>query len=594
MELIALHRILMCRLALIAASLLAIATASNVQAASSNATLRHPRSTARTRLQSCLLQAGIEVVAADISTADLYFQASASDNVIYHYNPTLIAYPDSPSHVQQAVLCASEHSEAPIAARSGGHSFAGYGSGGMDGSVVIDLARLNSIVSHPNKGTVEVGPGARLGDVVKGLWHQGDAHRAISTGTCAGVGVGGLSLCGGFGPMSRKWGLTTDNILEADLVLANGTMVTVSEQRHRDLLWALRGSGSFFGIVTRFVFQSHDASSPVVSFEYRWAPSIDSVDKTIAVILAIQALSLEPNLSNDLGLHIQLRKPSQNDPQPSENRPISIELKGIYLGSAADWTKLQSKLKKQLSFQSAPQADFEDVKLRSYLQLMEDWDDFSKGEHKLDTESIHKQHNNFVTKSSLTLERNKGFDQKALRPLFQYIWDTSLTAGKDEELADGKHTFWAWNIYFELFGGGIPAHAQPKAKELSSFPHRDGLWLIQTAVGTVAHMDLAHTGHAYARELDSQVNRAIQAASLGRGGYSCYVDSELKEDEWKQLYYGPSIPRLEDIKIQVDPFNLFRNPQTLGTRKQIEARRNAKRHLDLLDSKAVSHRWSRL
>ena len=559
-----------------------------------NSAQHHPRVVARTRLQSCLLQAGIEVVAADISTADLYFQASASDNVIFHYNPTLIAYPKSPLHVRQAVLCTSEYSDAPIAARSGGHSFAGFGSGGMDGSVVIDLAHLNSVVSHPHQATVEVGPGARLGDVVKGLWHQADAHRAMSTGTCAAVGVGGLSLCGGFGPMSRKWGLTTDNILEADLVLANGSLVTVSEHHHPDLLWAIRGSGSFFGIVTRFLFQSYDASPPVVSFEYRWAPSIDTVDKTMAVLLAVQAFSLQPDLPNDLGLHIQIRKPSQKDPQPYANRPISIEVKGIFLGPSADWTNLEAKLKEHLRSLSAPQPDLETVTLRNYLELMEDWDDFSQSDHKLDTEAIHKQHNNFVAKSSLTLEPNKGFDRQALRPLLQFIWDTSLTAGQDAELADGKHAFWAWNIYFELFGGGSPAHAQPKVKQLSSFPNRDGLWLIQIAVGTMAHLELAHSGHVYARELDSHVNRAIQASGIGRGGYSCYVDSELNEDEWKQLYYGPSLSRLEDLKMQLDPTNLFRNPHTLGSRLQIEAQRKAKQHRDRLGSGSPSHRGSRL
>ncbi|KAJ9475029.1 FAD-binding PCMH-type domain-containing protein [Pseudozyma hubeiensis] len=534
-----------------------------------------PRSVSATRLRHCLDQAGIEVIAPDTSPADVYYQASASDNVVFHYNPALITYPNSASDVQRAVQCVSDHSDAPIAARSGGHSFAGFGSGGKDGSVIIDLARLSTVVSHPRESTVEVGPGARLGDVVKGLWQQGNARRAMSTGTCAAVGVGGLSLCGGFGPMSRKWGLTTDNILEADIVLANGSLVTVSEHDHPDLLWAIRGSGSFFGVVTRFLFQSYDASHPVISFEYRWAPSIDNVDKALAVISAVQAFALQPTLSNDLGLHIQLRKPSRSDPQPSQNRPLSIEVKGIFLGAASQWNRLEASFKKDLRAHSAPPPDAQTVTSRNYLELMQDWDDFGKGEHKLDTQAIHKQHNNFVTKSSLTLRRNQGFDKQALRPLLDYIWDTSLGAGLDVELPDGKHAFWAWNIYFELFGGGSPAHSQDSAKKLSSFPHRDGLWLIQTAVGTAAHMDLARSGHLYARELDARINRAIESSGLGRGGYSCYVDSELSEQEWKAMYYGSSIPRLEEIKLQIDPDNVFRNPQTLGSRREIEARRRA-------------------
>ncbi len=542
-----------------------------------------PRTAPKTRLQACLANAGIDIVAADISSPDLYFQASASDNVVFHYNPTLIAYPHSASQVQQAVLCASEFTDAPIAARSGGHSFAGYGSGGMDGSVIIDLANLSNVTSHPDKALVEVGPGARLGDVVKGLWSQHDAHRAMSTGTCAAVGVGGLSLCGGFGPMSRKWGLTTDNILEADLVLANGSLVTASEHQNTDILWALRGSGSFFGIVTRFVFRSHDASPPVVSFEFRWTPSLDSVDKALSVMTAVQALALEPNLSNDLGLHVQLRKPSRSDPQPSHQRPTTIEVKGIYLGPAHQWSALEARLRQLLASHSAPGPDLQKVKLLTYLELMQDWDDFGKGEHKLDTEAIHKQHNNFVTKSAVTLERDRGFDPAALRQLFQYIWDTSLTAGQEAQLADGKTTFWAWNIYFELFGGGRPAHAQPRAKELSSFPHRDGLWLIQIAVGTASFLELAHSGHEYARQLATRVYRAIDDSRIGRGGYSCYVDAELEEHEWKHLYYGSSIHRLENLKMQLDPYNLFRNPQSLGSQAEIQARRRASRHRDTLD-----------
>ncbi len=210
----------------------------------------------------------------------------------------------------------------------------------------------------------------------------------------------------------EKVGLTTDNILEADLVLANGTMITVSKTQHPDLFWAIRGSGSFFGIVTRFLFETHDASAPVISFEFRWTPSIDSVDKAVAVMSAVQALALERDLSNDLGLHVQLRKPSFSDPQPSQDRPFSIEVKGIFLGSSADWTALLQKFLDHLNARSAPHPDRESVSLRTYFELMEDWDDFGKPGDKLDTQAIHKQHNNFVTKSSLTLDRTKGFTEQ--------------------------------------------------------------------------------------------------------------------------------------------------------------------------------------
>ncbi len=162
-----------------------------------------------------------------------------------------------------------------------------------------------------------------------------------------------------------------------------------------------------------------------------------------------------------------------------------------------------------------------------------------------------------------------------------------MTAGQNVELADGKGAFWGWNIYFELFGGGNPSYSSTQARDLSSFPHRDGLWLIQIAVGTTAKMELAHSGHIYARQLDAYVNRAIEASGMAKGGYSCYVDAELSENEWRQMYYGDAITRLENIKMQVDPHNLFRNPQSLGSKRQIEARRSAK-------PRSRAQRWSRL
>lgn len=292
------------------------------------------------RLHGCLQDAKLALVSAELSDSSVYYAASASDNLVFHYNPVAIVYPSDATQVQSAVRCASTEPGTAIAARSGGHSFAGYGSGGTDGSLIIDLANMSAIVSNLHHSSVEIMPAARLGDVIQQLWH--DNQRTIPTGTCPGVGIGGLSLCGGVGPMSRHFGLTTDAMLEADLVLANGTLVTVHE--NTEIMWALRGAGSFFGIVTRFVFKTFDVSKPVVYFRYQWYESLVDVATATRLFIGIQAFALLDNLPNELGFHIQVKQ---------QRNAMAISMHGSYLGSLFEYKLLKRQLFHQLQNHSA-------------------------------------------------------------------------------------------------------------------------------------------------------------------------------------------------------------------------------------------------
>jgi hypothetical protein len=139
-----------------------------------------------------------------------------------------------------------------VAVRGGGHN--GGGLGLCDEGLVIDLSGIKFIRVDTSNNTVRVGGGNLWGEVDHATHPFG---LAVPAGIISSTGVGGLTLGGGVGHLSRKYGLTIDNLLEADMVLADGTFVTVNAKQNSDLFWAIRGGGGNFGIVTSFKFQAH-------------------------------------------------------------------------------------------------------------------------------------------------------------------------------------------------------------------------------------------------------------------------------------------------------------------------------------------------
>jgi FAD/FMN-containing dehydrogenase len=145
-----------------------------------------------------------------------------------------------------------------VAVRGGGHNGGGLGS--CDDGLVIDLSGIKFVRVNTADQTVRVGGGNVWGEVDHATHPFG---LAVPAGIISTTGVGGLTLGGGVGHLSRKYGLTIDNLLEADMVLADGTFVTVNADQNADLFWAIRGGGGNFGIVTSFKFQAHPVKTVI-------------------------------------------------------------------------------------------------------------------------------------------------------------------------------------------------------------------------------------------------------------------------------------------------------------------------------------------
>ena len=188
-----------------------------------------------------------------------YDAARAIWNGMIDRKPGLIVRCAGAADIRAAVNFARD-AGALVTVRGGGHNIAG--SAVRDGAVMIDLSPMKSVRVDPVAKLARVEPGATLGDVDRESQAFG---LTTPTGINSTTGIAGLTLGGGFGWTSRKFGLTSDNLVAADVVTADGGFVRASERENPDLLWALRGGGGNFGIVTSFEFRLHQLGPEVIS-----------------------------------------------------------------------------------------------------------------------------------------------------------------------------------------------------------------------------------------------------------------------------------------------------------------------------------------
>lgn len=249
-----------------------------------------------------------------------YDEARALYNGMIDKRPALIARVANVADVIAAVRFGREQG-ALIAIRGGGHNGPGFGS--CDDGLVIDLSRLKGVRVDPKARTLRVEPGCTQGDVE----HAGAAFGlAVPAGIVSTTGIAGLTLGGGSGYLTRAYGLTIDNLIEADVVLADGSFVKANESDHPDLFWALRGGGGNFGVVTSFLYRAHPVTN-VYAGPIFW----DLKDAKIVLQRYRDQIGKAPV---ELGLFAGLKTVPSTDPFPREHwGKKAVALIGAYNGS---------------------------------------------------------------------------------------------------------------------------------------------------------------------------------------------------------------------------------------------------------------------
>jgi FAD/FMN-containing dehydrogenase len=399
-----------------------------------------------------------------------------------------------------------------IVARSGGHSYAGYST--ISGGVVVDLTRLRGI--GVSNGRATVGAGAQLIDV---YWKLAGRGLLVPAGSCPSVGIAGLALGGGHGLSGRRFGLTADNLLSATIVTADGRAQRVDADSGEDLYWACRGGGGGnFGIVTSFTFQAHRAKGAAWFFiRFPWS-------QTSEALAAWQRFAphAPPALTSIFTLGT-----SGGSGAPS------VTALGQYFGSESALRNLIRPLARVSGASvSTGSSTMRDLVLRWAGCLDEGY------------RACHTQ----GTRPGGTMPRaafyakSDYFDEPLSARGRQVMIDWIERRQRTPSLGSGA-------LILDAYGG---AYNRP-APDATAFVHRDMLFSLQYGA--------YFTGNGTAsRQWINGVWRALRPFASGQA-YQNYIDPQLTS--WRQAYYASNLPRLREIKKQVDPDFMFRFRQAI-------------------------------
>jgi FAD/FMN-containing dehydrogenase len=409
-----------------------------------------------------------------------------------------------------------------VVARNGGHSYGGYST---TSGVVADVSRLDQLRVNAD-GTARVGAGKLLIDMYAGLAHHG---RVVPAGTCPTVGVTGLALGGGVGLSSRKFGLTSDQMLGLEMVTAAGEVVNCDAHHHPGLLWASQGGGGGnFGIVTALHLRTHPVDR-VSTYQLQWAWR-----DAAAVIEAWQQLA--PHAPDDLTAVCKLVAVWR----PNQRRQPVIESYGQYYGPQDELAALIEPL---ASVRAPTQRQLANV---PFLEAALNWalcSGHTVAECRLPSQNPH----GIVPR---TAYRNKS--SYVTEPLSRRAIETAIT--------------WMerWPGSSDPIGGSLQLNADGGAinrvpADATAFVHRDDLYHAQF----IAHWTPTDSAHV-ARAAQHWVRQFYTAMGpfMSSFAYQDYIDPELRD--WRHAYYGSNYHRLVRIKHRWDPDNVFHFAQSIG------------------------------
>ena len=434
--------------------------------------------------------------------------------------PAGVAYCASSTDVQTC-LSFVQRFHLPVTARSGGHSYAGYST---TTGLMLDLTRIKQVTVDTGAGTATIGGGAHLIDMYAALAQYGVI---IPGGSCPTVGIAGLTLGGGVGVLGRKFGLTCDNLLSAQVVLADGTLLTCDRQNHADLFWALQGGGGGnFGLVTEFTFQVHPVSSLVLfTLNWPWSRAAD-------VVNAWQHWG--PQAPDELWSNCLLLESTSKQTGPS------VSVNGVYVGTATVLNPLLQELINQLG---APSSRY------VYTDSLMDAMMAEAGCYGSTVAACHlpsQDPQGTVARDTSKAKSdyiNSFLPQAAIELLVNAINSRQTSAN----LSGG-------GIGMDAFGGAL----NRVAADATAFVHRDALFSIQYTASWNAS-DPTSVASANALWLNNlwQSLRPYVSGSA----YQNYIDPDLSG--WQQAYYGANLARLQQVKATYDPGNLFHFAQSI-------------------------------
>jgi FAD/FMN-containing dehydrogenase len=418
--------------------------------------------------------------------------------------PQAVVLCETAEDVSEAISFARRHGLRTVP-RSGGHCFAGRSS--VEG-MVIDVSPMRSV--SVSDGVATVGAGARLGHVYDAL----DGHGlTIPAGCGPDVGIAGLTLGGGLGILGRKYGLTSDHLLGAQVVLADGSIVECDEQREEDLFWALRGSGGGnFGVATSLVFRTVPAPS-ATAFHVTWPH-----ERASEIVGAWQVWS--PDAPEELAASLHVFAPDDPD------QPPAVSVSGAMRGTESDTRDLLDDFVARAGVEPTA-ATFEHA---SYRQTKRYLAEHGPGDDRPDGHPYNKSE--FF---------REPLPAKAVTVLVHNLSEDRI-AGQSREL---DFTPWA-GAY-----NRVPAGA-------TAFAHRDERFLLLQVV--VVEPDAPDAEREAARDWLARSWASVHPWGTGRV-YPNFPDPDL--ENWARAYYGTNLGRLALIKAKYDPDGFFRFHQSI-------------------------------
>jgi FAD/FMN-containing dehydrogenase len=444
---------------------------------------------------------GGELITPDHSS---YEDARAVWNGVIDAHPAAVA-PCRDTRDVRAVVRLARTTGLPLAVRGGGHNVAGFGT--IDDGIVLDLSPMRRVEVDPEGRTAVVGGGATWGDVDRATQVFG---LATPGGVVSDTGVGGLTLSGGFGWLRRKHGLSCDNIVAAEVVTADGSVRHVDLEREPDLLWALRGGGGNFGVVTSFVFRLHPLG-PDVWFTFTLYP----LEAARTVLLGQDEFMRSAPDEISTTAVLGRVPPVEQFPARIHGAPF-VAVLGMHAGSPAEGEVAAAPLRRI----ATPLADLSGT--MRYVDAQRVYDaDYPRGSR-------------YYWKSAYVSGITAG--------LVDVLVEQARLAPSDHATVD------VW------FNGGAVSRVGERE---SAFARRDALYGV-TAEANWEHASDDDAGVAWARGC-----LAACAPYASGGLYLNFAGFADEATAAARASYGTAYPRLEALKAKFDPENLFRHNQNV-------------------------------